>query len=218
MRVRSGCEWNSLFYGEPNDFVARIKLVDGFAPPGGGKFDREIVSANKIQCFVQNRSNVTAWAVPVNFDQIEMGQTVYQTGPCYFANAPEVRFINFVNIAADKLFGTIRNAVEHLFRIIEVMNRAENKIQFFPVLLDPFPTARGGLRIIIKFDSGANPQIGMAHAELFEFIEIYPCAVTIVVGKSNVGESSLVRTFGPRLQQFSAIWLHAMTLRMRVIV
>src|SRR5947209_1841131 len=72
MRVRRSGKRNPFFDRELDDAIGGIKFIYGFAPAGGGKFDREIARTNEIERFVDDRSNVAARPVSVNLDQIKM--------------------------------------------------------------------------------------------------------------------------------------------------
>jgi len=156
--------------------------------------------------------------MPVDFDQIEVGQTIDQTGGGDFAKAPKVIFVDFANIAPDELFGAVRDAVEHLGRIVEVMNRAENEIEFVPIFIDPVSARGRSFGIVVEFDAGANLHIGIRGAELIDFIKIDAVMVTVVIGKGDVGQSPRACAVSPRLQQLLGIRLNAMSLRMAVVI
>ena len=78
----------------------------------------------------------------MDLDQIEVRQTVDKAGRGNSANPLKVIGVNFINITADKLFRAIGDAIEHLTRILEVMNGSEDEIELVPIFLDPF-SARG---------------------------------------------------------------------------
>ena len=78
----------------------------------------------------------------MDLDEVEVRQTIDQTSCGNFANTPEIIFVYFVDVPADKLPGAVGNIVEHLVWIIEVMNRAQNEIEFFPIFLNPRPAGR----------------------------------------------------------------------------
>src|SRR5439155_15629638 len=103
MCVGRGRKWDPLFEREPNNRIARVKFVHRFAPAGGGKFDRQIAGTDEFQRFIDDRSDVSAGAMSVNLDQIEMRQTIDQSGRNDLANPAKIIRVDFVNIAADKL-------------------------------------------------------------------------------------------------------------------
>src|SRR5437660_10328356 len=102
MGVGRGRERNSLFNREFNDRVTGIKFVYRFAPAGGGKLDGEVARANEIQCFINDRADVTARAMTMNLDQIEMRQAINQTGRGDLAHAPKIVVVDLVDAASDK--------------------------------------------------------------------------------------------------------------------
>jgi hypothetical protein len=76
--------------------------------------------------------------MPVDFHEIEVRQTIDKTRRGDFSHAPKVIGIDFVNVASDELLSAVRDAVEHLLRIVEVMDRPEDEIELVPIFLDPF--------------------------------------------------------------------------------
>ncbi len=62
MRVRGRSERNPLLYRQLNDPVARVKLVHRLAPSSGGKLNREILRANKVECFINQTADLCAAA------------------------------------------------------------------------------------------------------------------------------------------------------------
>ena len=106
----------------------------------------------------------------MDFDQIEMRQTIDQAARSNFANPSKIIGVNLVDVAADKLSprqpGT---AVEHLRRIIQVMNRTENEIEPVPILLDPVSTGGGSFGIVVQLDPGPNFYIRISLREADRF-------------------------------------------------
>jgi hypothetical protein len=86
------------------------------------------------------------------------------------------------------------------------------------MLLDPFPAGRGGFRIVIQLEAGANPDIGIRRAQLFDFIKIDPGVITIVIGESDVVQPDAASIIDPGLEERGGIRLHTVTLRMRMII
>src|ERR1700693_5803507 len=218
MRVGRGRKRNSLFNPELDDRVAWIKFVHGFSPAGGGKFDRETTRANEIQGFINDRADVTARAMTMDLDQVEMGQAIHQTGRGDLADAPKIVVVDLINAASDKLSRAVRNGVEHLVWIIEVMDRAEDEIEFVPILLDPLSSGSGSLRIVVQLDAGADLHVRIGSAQFFDLIKINAGVKTIVIGKCNVAQTALARAGDPRLQQIMRIRLNAMSLRMGMVI
>src|SRR6476620_10793068 len=112
-----------------------------------------MAGGDEIQRLVYHPANVPAGAVPVDLDQIEMRQAIDQAGGGYLADAAKIIFVNLVDASPDKLTCAVRHAVEHLVRIVEVMNRAQNEIEPVPVFLDPGAAGRGRFRIVVEFNT-----------------------------------------------------------------
>src|SRR5438093_9199245 len=134
MGVRGDGEGNSLLDGETNNSVRRIKLFHRFTPTSGRQFHREIAGTNQPQCIVHQLCDWPARAVPMDFHQIEVGQTIHQATRSDFADTAKIIGVNFINVAFGKLLGSGWYTVEHLIGLAEVMNRAENEIESIPIL------------------------------------------------------------------------------------
>src|SRR6267378_7964319 len=117
----------------------------------------------------------------------------------------KVVLVNLVNAMPDKLSRAIRHAIEHLGRVIEVMNRAEHEIEFVPILFDPFSSGTRSLRIVIELDAGTDFQIGIRDAQFIDFIEIDSGMETIVIGKRNIVQTARAHTVDTALREFSSI-------------
>src|ERR1700736_861829 len=141
MRVGRSRKRNPFFDRELNDVICRIKFVHRFAPAGSGKFDGQIVRANEIEGLINDLANFRVWPMTMNLNQIEMRQTIDETGRGHFAHPPKVIGIKIIDVSAFELRGAGGNAVEHLRRVVEVMDRAENEIEFVQILFDPFRPA-----------------------------------------------------------------------------
>jgi hypothetical protein len=57
------------------------------------------------------------------------------------------------------------------------------------VLLNPGSAGRRVNGIVIELDPGADSQIGISFPQAIDFIEINPGVITIVIGKSDVGQT-----------------------------
>src|ERR1700758_3879998 len=125
MRVRGGRERNPLLYRQLDDPVARIKLLHRLAPSGGGKLNRQILRANKVECFINQTADLSFRPMTVDFDQIQMGETINEPRRCYLTDTAKVIGVNRVNIPAFKLRGAIRHAIEHLIGATKEMHRAQ---------------------------------------------------------------------------------------------
>jgi hypothetical protein len=54
--------------------------------------------------------------------------------------------------------------------------------------------------IIIELNAGADSQIGISFPQTIDLIEIDSGVITIVIGKSNVGQTRVTRCIRPGLQ------------------
>src|SRR2546423_11149803 len=142
MRVGRGGKRNRLFDRELNDAIAWIKFVHRFAPAGGGKLDGEIARTNEFESLVRDLIDLAPRPMAVNFNEIQMREAVDQTACRDFAHPTKIIGVEIVDVTSFELRGAGRNAVEHLHRIIEVMDRSENKIELVPILFDPFSSGR----------------------------------------------------------------------------
>jgi hypothetical protein len=156
--------------------------------------------------------------MPVDFDQVEMREAIDQTRFRDLAKSMKIIRVNLVDVAAGKLFGAGRNAVEHLVGAIEVMDRTENEIELLPIFLDPGAAGRGGFRIVIQLDPGANLDVWIRRAEFVDLIEIDPLMVTIVIRKRDVDQPTVPCAIDPRLQKRLRVRPDAMALRVAVVV
>src|SRR5260370_21908755 len=111
----------------------------------------------------------------------------------------KVVLINLVDATPNKLSRAVRHTIEHLGRVIEVMNRAEHEIEFIPILFDPFSSGTRSLRIVIELDAGTDFQIGIYGAQFIDFIEIDSAMETIMISKRNIVQTALARAVDPWL-------------------
>ena len=98
------------------------------------------------------------------------------------------------------------------------MHRAENKIESLPIFLDPRASRCRSFRIVIQLDAGTNFHVRVRLSQPLDFVEINPFVIAIVIGKCDVAQPARACRIHPRLQQFTRVRLHAMPLRMRVVV
>src|SRR5437879_13091589 len=187
MRVRGRSERNPLVYCELNDPVARVKLIQRLAPSSGGKLNREILCVNKIECFAQQTAGPCARPMTVDFDQIQMSEAIDQLRRCYFADTAKIIGVNRVDTPAFKLRGAVRHAVEHLISAIKEMNRAQDKIELVPMLLNPVSASRRVDWVVIELDASADSKIGISFPQTIDFIEVDSGVITIVISESDVG-------------------------------
>jgi hypothetical protein len=98
------------------------------------------------------------------------------------------------------------------------MDRAENEIEPFPVLLHPISTRGGRFRIVVQLDTGPDLYVGIGGAQFIELIEINSGVVAIVVRERDVGEAARARAIDPRLEQRMGVALDAVTLRVGMVI
>src|SRR5881396_103755 len=120
----------------------------------------------------------------MEFNEIEMGKAIDQTRSCYFPDTTKTIGEHRVDIAAFELRRAIRHAVEHLIGAIEEMNRAQDKIEFVPMLLNPVSAGRRVDWVVIELDARADSQIGISFPQTIDFIEVDSCVITIVISQS----------------------------------
>ncbi len=123
----------------------------------------------------------------VDFDQIQMGKAIDQPRRGHFADTVKIILVNRVDIPAIELPGAIRHAVEHLIGAIKEMNRAQDKIEFVPMFLNPVSASRRVSRVVIELDARPDLQIGISFPQTIDFIEVDPGVITIVISESDVG-------------------------------
>src|SRR5262249_45071653 len=126
------------------------------APSGGGKFDCDIARVNKVKRFVDDGADFRTWPMAMNLDKIEMSKAVDQACGCHIADTAKIVSVNRIDVAAFELSRPTGHAVEHLIGTIKEVHRAQNKIEFVPMLLNPFPASRRVNGIIIEFNTGAD--------------------------------------------------------------
>jgi hypothetical protein len=123
----------------------------------------------------------------MNFDEIEMSEAIDQPGRRHFANTAKIIGVNRIDVMAFELLRAVRHAVEHLIAATKEVHGAENKIEFVPMLLNPFSPGRRMNGIVIELNAGAESQIRISLSQMIDFIEVDSGVITIVVGKSDVG-------------------------------
>jgi len=79
------------------------------------------------------------------------------------------------------------------------MNRAENEIEPFPILLDPFPPSRAGFWIVIELNAGTNFYVRISFPQPIEFVEIDSGMITVVIGEGEIGDAPAPRRVNPWL-------------------
>ena len=119
---------------------------------------------------------------------------------------------------AFKLLRAIWHTIEHLVVAIEEVHGAQDKIEFVPMLLNPFSAGRRMDGIVIELNARADSQIGISLPQTIDFIEVDSGVITIVIGKGYVGQTELTRRIRPWLKQRRRVMLRPMSLRMSVVI
>src|SRR5206468_6321660 len=186
MRVGGSCKWNLSLYCEFDDPVGGVKFVDRLPPSSCRKLNRKITRTNEIERFVDNSVDLHIGSMTVDFDKVEMGEAIDQPSRGYFTDPAKVISVNCVDIAALELLGASRDAVEHPIGAIEEMDRTQNKVEFSPMSLNPFPAGSRVNWIVIELNSGADFEIGISFPQTINFIKIDSGVITIVIGEGDV--------------------------------
>lgn len=119
---------------------------------------------------------------------------------------------------AFELLRAIWHAIEHLVVAIKEVHGAQDKVEFVPMLLNPFSAGRRVDGIVIELNASADSQIGISLPQTIDFIEVDSSVITIVIGKGYVGQTDLTRRIRPGLKQRLRVMLHPMSLRMSVVI
>ena len=123
-----------------------------------------------------------------------MRQAIDQTGRGDLAHAPKIILVNFVNAAPDELPRAIGYLVEHLLGIVQVMNRAEDKIEFVVILFHPLLSRDRSSRIVVELDARANFHVRIRGAQFVDFVKVDSGMKAIVIGKGEIVQSACART------------------------
>jgi hypothetical protein len=116
-----------------------------------------------------------------------MSEAIDQPAGRHFANAAKIIGVNRIDVMAFELLRAIWHAVEHSIAATKEVHGAENKIEFVPMLLNPFSAGRRVNGIVIELNASAESQIGISFPQMIDFIEVDSGVITIVIGKSDVG-------------------------------
>ena len=109
-------------------------------------------------------------AEPVDFDEVEVRQTIHQPAGRHRPDPREIVGVNRVDVPAGEL-PFLPRAVEHLVGV-EVMHRAEHEIEPVPVRLDPAPAGGAGHGIVVQFDARADSHVRDCFAQRVDRVEI----------------------------------------------
>src|SRR5436189_5980294 len=119
---------------------------------------------------------------------------------------------------AFELLRAIWYAIEHLIVAIKEVHGAQDKVEFVPMLFNPFSAGRRVNGIVVELNASADSQIGISLPQTIDFIKVDSGVIAIVIGKGYVGQTELTRRIRPRLKQRRRVMLHPMSLRMSVVI
>src|SRR6476619_3400687 len=122
MRVGRSGKRNAVLHCEFNNGVAWVRFVYRLTPARSGKLNGEVLCTNEIKRFIDQGAYLCARPMTMDFNEIQMGETIDQPGRCYFPDTTKITGVNCVDVLALELLGTIRHAVEHLIGAIEKMH------------------------------------------------------------------------------------------------
>src|SRR5882724_3808713 len=189
MRVRIGGnrKRNPFLYRQFNDPIAWIEFVHRLAPSSGGMFDCEVPGSNKIECFVDNNADFQAGPMTMNLNKIKVSEAIDQPGCRHFANTAKIISVNCIDVMPFELLRAIWHAVEHSIGATKKVHGTENKIEFVPMLLNPFSAGFRVNGIVIELNASADSQMRISLTQTIDFIEVDARVITIMIGKSDVG-------------------------------
>ncbi len=142
MRVGGSRKWNAFLHRQFDDPVGGVKFVHRLAPSSGRQLNRKVARSNEIERFANDGVDLCVWPMAMDFYEVEMSEAIDQPSRGNFTDTPKIIRVNCIDISAIELPGAGRNAVEHLIRAIKEMDRAQDKIELIPMLLDPFSPSR----------------------------------------------------------------------------
>src|SRR5438093_1726488 len=148
MRV-GGCRKGNVFlHRQFDDSVGGVKFFHRLSPSGGGQLNRNVARSNEIKRFANDGVDLSVWPMAMDFYEVDMSEAIDQPSRGNFADTLKIIRVNYIDISAIELPGAGRHAVEHLIRAVEEMDRAQDKIELVPMLLDPFPPSLRAYRIV----------------------------------------------------------------------
>src|SRR4029453_8452702 len=155
MRVGRRRKGNAFLHRPFDDPVSWVKFVYRLAPSSGRQLNRKVARSNEIERFANDGLDLCVWPVTMDFYEVDMSEAIDKPSRGNFTDTPKIICIDGVDISAIELLGAGRDAVKHLILAIEEMDRAQDKIELIPMLLDPFSPNRCGDGVIILFVPGA---------------------------------------------------------------
>src|SRR4029453_5089566 len=136
MRVGRRRKGNAFLHRPFDDPVSWVKFVYRLAPSSGRQLKRKVARSNEIERFANDRVDLCVWPMTMDFYEVEMSEAINKTSRGNFADTPKIIWIDGIEIPAIQFVGPGRDPVEHLILAIEEMDRAQDKIELIPMLLD----------------------------------------------------------------------------------
>ncbi len=186
MRVGGSRKRNAFLDRQFDDPVSGVKFVYRLAPSSGRQLNRKIARSNEIERFANDGVDLCVWPMTMDFYEVEMSEAIDKPSRGNFTDTPKIICVNGIDISAIELLGAGWDAVEHLIRAIEEMDRAQDKIELIPMLLDPFSPSRRVNRVIIQLDPGADSQVEVSFPQTIDRIKTDSGVITIVIGEGDL--------------------------------
>jgi len=123
----------------------------------------------------------------MNLNKIKVSEAIDQPDCCHFANTAKIIGVNCIDVMPFELLRAIWHSVEHSVGATKKVHGTENKIEFVPMLLNPFSAAFRVNGIIIQLNASADSQMRISLTRTIDFIEVDARVITIMIGKSDVG-------------------------------
>src|SRR5439155_23600982 len=114
---------------------------------------------------------------------------------------------------AFELLRAIWHAIEHLIVTIKEVHGAQDKVEFVPMLFNPFSAGRRVNGSVVELNATADSQIGISLPQTIDFIKVDSGVIAIVIGKGYVGQTELTRRIRPRLKRRRRVMLQPMSMR-----
>src|SRR4029453_162830 len=168
MSVGGRRKGNAFLHRQFDDPVSWVKFVYRLAPSSGRQLNRKVARANEIERFAHDGVDLCFWPMTMDFYEVKMSEAIDKPRSGNLTDTPKIICVNGIDISAVELPSPGRNAVENLIRAIKEMDRAQDKIELIPMLLDPFSPSRGANRVIIQLDPGTDFQVGVSFPQTLD--------------------------------------------------
>ena len=154
----------------------------------------------------------------MDLNQIKVGETIHHSTGGNIADASEVILVDRIDVATFKLQRPGWNSVEHRIVLVQIVNGAQNEIEFVPVFLYPFASGRRMDGIIVEFDTGTNFEIRIVFAQAVDLGEINAFMISVMIREGEINQTKFSRLIRPRLQKLRKIPLDPVSLRMGMVI